>query len=187
MNIIGSLDCETGGLDPLTCSMLSFSLVPMTQDFKIIQDIPILKLTMYEPSLAVEPDALRINKLFNYQKHDNYKVAFTLLLQYLSKYKITKIDPLAQELDFDFSFMNFWLGTNEMRKIFSRHKRDTRRLAYALIDAGLYRGTTKLIDLCHDFEIENPNPHESTNDALMCALLYPKMVERLKTGTKTCC
>lgn len=178
--IIGSIDCETGGLNPLTNSILSFCIVPLNPfTFEPCKDIPILELFMHEPTLTVEPNALRINKLFNYQKHATYKDCFLKFLEYCSKYKITHIEPLGHELDFDFSFMQFWLGPVEMRKIFTRVKRDTRRLAQVLIDAELYGGNTNLGDLCSAFEI-TIDAHTSIGDATAVSNLYPKMIQRLK-------
>jgi len=178
LRIIGSIDCETGGLDPLRHSILSFGLVPLNQDFSPVQGIPSLQLFMYEPKLEVDPDALRINKLFDYQKHASYKDCFIKLLSYIDKYKIGKIEPLGQELDFDFSFIQFWL-MNETRKIFDRTKRDTRRVAQALIDAGFYSGSTSLVNLCSAFEVPI-QAHDSIGDATAVSLLYPKMIKRLK-------
>lgn len=182
MQIIASVDTETGGLDPIRHSILSLCVLPLNSDFTINNNITPLKLFMYNPDFQVEPDALRVNKLYNYLKFPSYKDSFIGFLKWCSDNKITGINPMGSNFAyFDTPFLRFWLG-NEF-KIFKREVRDTKILAEALRDAGLYNGGTGLASLCEYFEVKY-EAHTADGDAYAVAQVYRMMIERLKIGKK---
>jgi DNA polymerase III epsilon subunit-like protein len=176
MEIIASVDCETGGLNPFADSLLSISIIPVGPDFTPLAHIKPFKEFLYEPNLNVEVSALQVNKLHDYLKFQSYKECFVKFFAWCSLYKITKIMPLGQNFDaFDFIFLSILLGKEV--KIFGREHRDTKIIATFLKDCGLYNGNIGLKALCENFGLPAPD-HTADGDATCTHLLYAEMVKR---------
>lgn len=175
-----AIDTETGGLSPLTCSMLTLSIIPLTDKFDPDPNIPTLTLKTYNRNLNVEKPALEINKLWDFKTFPNYEDAGILFLKYLTENKIKTIEPLGHEIAFDLGFIEPFTG-NLFREYFNtRITRCTRRIAQFLKDCNLYNGKLNLTDLCSAFDVPLVNAHNSQADALASAQLYKTMISRFK-------
>ena len=131
---------------------------------------------MYDSNKAVEIEALKVNKLYDFRKHQSPEDCGMKLMKYLDIHSIKTIDPVGHNWPFDYSFLKVFLGNYFC---FGRHVRDSKALAQGFIDAGLYEGGTNLQTLCNNFEVKTKELHNSLNDCFATIAVWNEMISRL--------
>ena len=181
--IFAAIDIETTGLDVELHEILDIAIVPLNEDFTISATMPefTARVRAEHPETATV-EALRVNGL-NPAEGKNKKEVADEFRQWLFDCGIEKIIPIAHNLDFDMRFI--FRAFPAESKVFSRHGRDSMRLALAVND--IFRRETgedkfpsvSLRAVKNILNISGESCHHALEDAKDAAHAYRKLTELL--------
>lgn len=175
------IDTETGGLDPITHSILSLGVVVLND--KEIEDAT--EWLIIEPTIHVTVDAMAINKISLDQLAQYGKLAETVVQEledWLSFYfGSDKITLGGQNTYFDAGFLKrlyMFAPKYSFNNRYSYRLIDTASLAWFLISTGkLQVENYSLTTLFKHFNLEPPVAHTALGDAFATANLLIKLKE----------
>lgn len=101
-----AFDCETGGLDSQTCSLLTIGFVIADDNFNIVQE---LEYRVRHDVYNISPKALEINGI-NIIEHDKTAkyleyVREAAAFEFLKKFGVRKATPVGKNVHFDIQFL----------------------------------------------------------------------------------
>lgn len=181
-----SLDCETGGLDPEECSLLTTGLMIVSEDFKeVARDV--LATKPNDGLYRVYGSSMGINRI-DLVEHDRnaltYREAGNLLYRMLkgwSKDGSQKLTVLGKNVEFDLRFIWQHLMSRDTWEQFCSYRVFdlTSVVTYLQAKGKIPRELGSLIELAEYFKV--PFPEELHHNALADAeVTYRVMGEALK-------
>ena len=190
-NVLCAVDIETTGRVPGYHEIIQIGIQVLTTDCEPDPNVtPFYHTIRPEHPDRSEVDAgcihnLDLDHLVAYAP-DKWEVADWLedWFQKIPKPMGKKLAPIAQNWQFEASFIREWIGIEAFNAIINcSHARDTMIVAGYVRDYLYKRGQTipfkgvGLRQLCHDFGIVNENPHDALADARAEAAVYKKLLE----------
>jgi len=182
--MICAIDCETTGLTPYYHEMVDLCILPLTDTFDPVDHVqPFIVEVKPEFPDRAEKKALSVNghtldELM--ARTVTREIAVNMFTDWFARTipKGQKIEPLAQNWFFDYSFITAaFRGLNLRDFIFYRVK-DTQRVAEYINDRARLNGTsmpfssTSLGSVSKALGIVNPAPHQAEGDCITCAQVY---------------
>ena len=188
-DLLCAIDTETTGLHPGKNDIIEIAIVPLGEDLKVLQQVPIFHLFM-QPGHPenISPEAMKVNKI------DLAKLAiegvdpFTgadLLDRWFANIGLVpgkKICPLGQNWPFDGAFIKSWIGPENFEAIFSHRFRELtsailfcndrdyfahRRIRFPQVNLGA---------VAKELDVKHARAHTALDDALVLAECYRRMM-----------
>jgi len=174
------VDLETGGIDPLTHSILSIGLV-VWSDLNIVDS---LELCVNDGVLNVTSEALEINKI-NLETHKkkslSSKQAIEKVLFFIQQHfeANEKITLAGHNVNFDVNFLRYFFKKNnvDFNAYFSHRFIDTSSILYYLYFSGkLKKKCVSSDEAFQYFRISVSKRHTALDDAKATAELFNKLL-----------
>jgi DNA polymerase III epsilon subunit-like protein len=186
-HLLAAIDFETTGTIPGWHEICQVAIVPLNDDLRPAAS-PFYRYIRPEHPERADPAALRIHNISAtiLEAAPSADRVADLLGTWFETFRLhtgRRIMPLAHNWMFEHGFMTAWLGAEGRDAIFHYHARDAQGFALALNDAAALRGikrpfeSVSLTNLCKQFGIVNPKPHDALSDAQAEADLYRAMLE----------
>jgi DNA polymerase III epsilon subunit-like protein len=187
-NPIAAVDLETSGLRPGYHEIIQIAILPLDSELN-----PMLE-PFYTTVKPEHPD--RWEKASGYvHRIDKNELMLhapdagrvqDLLIEWFNNLDLPfarKLTPLAHNWAFESAFLGAWLGPERVDEIFHCHSRDSMHVGITMNDRAIFRGEevpfnrVSLQSMCRRMGIENPNPHDALNDAMVEATLYRRLIQ----------
>lgn len=188
------IDIETTGLDPAYDEIIQICILPVDSNIDPRQDIYPFNIEIIpEYPHRIDPKAMSVNRknLADIMRRgfDSEK-AKGLLEEWVEKLGLPytkygnrkRIMPIAQNWQFDYSFIIRWLGPTLYSEIFDSRYRDTQAISLYLNDrAGMAAeqvpfSKNNLAWLCSKLKVENTRQHDALSDCIATAQIYKKLL-----------
>lgn len=173
-------DCETGGLDETTDSLLTLYGVVLNKDLTVLDEIDLM-IKPDDGRYSVNIEALKINKI-NLLSHDEtairYSDARTKLQNFLFKATLgdnKALVPAGHNVNLDINFLKIMLP--DYKQFLSHRVLDTGTLGQFLRLCDIIPESNRgsLSELCTHFGIDPSGAHNAKNDVLMTHKLLLKL------------
>ena len=165
------IDIETTGLDPEIQEIIEIGGVVVTPDLKVVHEFEIK--VKPENLAAAQPEALRINRF------DPAQWVFALSLPEAMKLFSEKTKDcimVAQNVAFDYSFLQKAFSKTKVPNLMHYHKLDTISIAYAKLGKNGDAQKYSLGFLCGMFGVDYKNAHTALADARATFEVFKKMI-----------
>ena len=188
-NLLAAVDVETTGLTPGWHEIIQIGIQPLDSQVKPLKGV----LPFYQHMKPEHPEraskkAMSINRMnldwLMVHAPDCWKTA-ELLDEWWTSLRLPfqkTLVPLAQNWQYEASFLKAWLGLDQFSEFFHSYARDTMLTAIYLNDRAYMNGERILFQrvnlpaLCRHYKIVNTNPHDALADAVAEAEVYRHQV-----------
>ena len=179
LNTVVILDTETGGLDPLTHSMMTIGLVSGDGQHR-------LEIWVAEPEIIADPRALAVNRLDPRRKARGVSPAEACdqVDAFLKTVEPTRGRPMivGHNVAFDNAFMRrmYTMAGRPVNPAFTHRTVDTHTLLWALIAAGkLPEGVNGSDAAFAHFDVSPPEElrHTALGDAVATRQLFEQLLQ----------
>lgn len=166
------IDIETTGLNLNIHEIIEIGCVIATPDLKIIDEFSI----KIKPENIAQADkiALKVNG-YNEELWED-AVSLSEGLRIFSE-KVKECTMVAQNIAFDFSFLEYNFLKTNIKNTMHYHKLDTISMAWAKFHGDEKFEHFSLREMCKYFDIKNENAHTGLSDAKATYELYKKLLE----------
>lgn len=189
-NLLCAIDTETTGFTPGYHDMVQIAVIPLDCDLEVDKSFTpfLLDIIPRRPENA-DNEAMRINRIkfceISASGAEYYKAAelFDEWFDRLKLYHEKRIMPLGCNWPFDRSFIMEWLGGKGYDRCFSPVFRDIQSVATAQNDRAGWLGQdfpypkVNLQYLATQCGIERSKAHDATEDALVTAQVYKRLIQ----------
>lgn len=188
-HMAASIDFETTGTDPDYHEIVQIAVVPLDELFQPLQGVrPFYQNIRPEHPERFDPQAKKTNRLSMEELAmsppkerviDQLHAWWDSLDLPLGR----GLMPLAHNAYFELRFGAKLLGQSDYDRMFHFHSMCSMQQAIAINQKCFRRGQPRmfeklsLINVAEKLDVSNPCPHDSLNDALVCAALYPKLLD----------
>lgn len=166
------IDLETTGLDPEKHEIIEIgALIVKQPELKIIDELDIKVKPLHIET--ADPEALRIN---GYRESDWLFAADLAQAIKLLAEKTENAVMVAQNVAFDWSFLNKAFRKTEIINKMHYHKLDLISIAYAKLYKDEKLERYNLRELARFFEVENEKAHSAMSDIRTTFEIYKKLI-----------
>lgn len=176
------IDCETGGICPKTCGLLSFTFKELNKkNVKTFYVKPNNKLDYTEEAFGVNKLSLKLVRKIGVSETQAIK-------EIISICDGNKIEIIGQNVSFDYNFLKelFSRHKKDINEYISYHLRETNQLAMFLNDANIYKfkwfGLSSIYETL--FGKKFKDAHTSLGDVIATEKVYNKLMKILKGAMK---
>lgn len=189
-HLLAAVDVETTGTQPGFHEIIQIAIQPLDSKIEPLKNV----MPFYVHIKPEYPERLESRAQYTHKIDIDW-----LLIHGIDKWKTAemlddwhkKLDlpynkslaPLAQNWQFEASFLKAWLGLEHFDHFFvAAQARDTMIIARYINDKAYRKGQTvpfnrvSLESLCKRYGIENENPHDALGDARAEAAVYRQLV-----------
>lgn len=179
-------DCETGGIDPRTSSLLTAYFSIVDDNMNVIDELD-LKLKPDDGIYQYTQEAMNVNKI-NLEEHDKVAITYTegkkLLMSFLKKHSPKKrgIRPCGHNIKFDIDFVTYHLlSPTEWESYCHYRALDTTPIATFLQDLEVWPSKLgSLTSLVDYLKVQKREAHNAKEDTLMWIDVYKEMTKNFK-------
>lgn len=165
------IDIETTGLSVIDHEIIEIGCVLTTPELEIIEEFELkIKPERIEDA---DPTALKINHYNAIDWRDAQSLKDSMKI--FSK-KVKDCIMVAQNVAFDFGFLEYAFAQNKLSNTMHYHRLDTISIAWAKLNKEKDFEHFSLREMCKRFGIENENAHNALSDARATYELYDKLM-----------
>ena len=194
-NLLCAVDVETTGKDPAIHDIIDICILPLNADYSINKSVlPFNMLIKPRRPANIDPDAMKVNNIklsdLMLRGYDSDRT-IDLLVKWFEKLNLPfnkRLTPIAQNYQFDYGFINAWLGRETYDLLFNYGARDTLSVSlfindcYDLRNERIPYAKNNLAYLASSAKITNPAPHRALGDCVTTAALYKRFMEVVAFG-----
>ena len=179
-------DCETGGIDPATSSLLTLYMAVLDSNDQIIDELD-LKLKPDDGKYLWTQEAMDVNGI-NLEEHDKEAITYSqgkvLLMAFLKKNSPKKrsLRPCGHNIAFDIGFIQTHLLSKKEWEDYCHYRvLDTTPIATFMQDIGVWPSKLgSLVSLVEYLGVKKRLAHNAKEDTLMWIDVYVALQRNFK-------